>query len=91
MTWAIGIAAAFAAVYGLHWLALRLEKSGWLRYRGGGAGAGAGALFAELQKVYEPPMRHVYELKEEVRPRREAESGNPPPAQQPPVPPGSPL
>lgn len=77
--WGIGILAAAAAVYGLHRLALRLERQGWIRYRHHppDAGAGGGALLGELQKIYEPQTRHVYELKEEKRPRREADGGDP--------------
>jgi hypothetical protein len=93
MTWVIGLAAAAVGLYGLHRLAVRLEKSGWIRYRNAApdGGAAGGALFAELHKIYEPSVKHVYELRDERRPRREADAGDPPDdpgAQRPPVPPG---
>jgi hypothetical protein len=43
------------------------------------AGDGTGAAFGELQQVFEPKTRHVYELKQEKRPRREADGGEPGP------------
>ena len=93
MGWAIAAIGAIVAVYVLHRLALRLEQAGWIRYRNASAdgGAGSAAIFAELQKVYEPSVRHVYELKEEHRPRRQGDSGDPNdprPAQHLSVPPG---
>jgi hypothetical protein len=77
--WAVGLLGGAAALYGLHRLALWLERDGWIRYlrRPPDAGAGGGAPLGELQKIYEPQTRHVYELKEEKRPRREAEGGEP--------------
>ena len=79
--WAAGLLAAAAGLYGLHRLALRLERDGWIRYlrHPPDAGAGGGALLGELQRLYEPQTRHVYELKEEKRPDREAEGGEPGP------------
>jgi hypothetical protein len=92
MTWVLGLMAATAGLYGLHRLALRLERGGWIRYRHAAPdGAAGGALLAELQKIYEPSVKHVYELKDERRPRREADGGDPADdaaAQRPPVPPG---
>jgi hypothetical protein len=73
--WVIG---ALAAVYGLHRLALRLERDGWIRYARNPAdgGAGTGAALGELQRLFEPRTQHVYDLKDENRkPRREAEGG----------------
>src|SRR4051794_29824105 len=60
---------------------LCLEREGWIRYarsppRGGD---GAGAALGELQQFFEPKTKHVYELKREERPRREADGGDPAP------------
>jgi hypothetical protein len=91
--WILGLLAVLVALYPLHRLAVRLERAGWIRYRNAApdGSAGSGAIFAELQRIYEPSVRHVYELKEEHRPRREADGGDPNdprPAQHPSVPPG---
>jgi hypothetical protein len=74
--WGVG---ALIGLYGLHRLALRLERGGWIRYRRNPptSGGGAGALLGELQQIYEPQTRHVYELKEQQRPRREGDGGQP--------------
>ncbi|HEX3151019.1 MAG TPA: hypothetical protein VHR66_23265 [Gemmataceae bacterium] len=74
--WIIGAA---IGLYALHRLALRLERDGWIRYlhhppRGADGG---GAAFGELQKFFEPQTRHVYEMKEQKRPLREADGGDP--------------
>jgi hypothetical protein len=77
--WVVGI---LAALYGLHRLALWLEREGWIRYirHPPDGGGGTAAAFGELQRLFEPQTQHVYELKEEEkRPRREAEGGEPGP------------
>jgi hypothetical protein len=76
--WGVGIV---AGLYASHRLALWLEREGWIRYvrnppRGGD---GAGAALGELQQFFEPRTKHVYELKREERPRREADGGDPAP------------
>jgi hypothetical protein len=68
-----------AGLYALHRLALRLERDGWIRYvRNPPSGnEGGGAALGELQKYFEPQTRHVYEMKEQKRPLREADGGDP--------------
>lgn len=72
--WGVGIA---AGLYVLHRIALRLERAGWIRYvrHPPGPGGATGAAFGELQQLFEPQTKHVYELKDEKRPRREADGG----------------
>jgi hypothetical protein len=76
--WGVGVV---TALYALHRLALWLEREGWIRYARNPpqAGSGSAAAFGELQQIFEPKTRHVYELKEEKRPRREADGGEPGP------------
>ena len=74
--------AAIVVLYILHRVALWLEREGWIRYihNPPSAGEGTGAAFGELQQIFEPQTRHVYELKEEKRPRRDADGEPEPPA-----------
>ena len=73
--WGVGIA---VGIYILHRLALWLEREGWIRYihNPPSAGDGGGAMLGALQKIYEPQTRHVYELKEQKRPIRDADAGD---------------
>jgi len=77
ITWGVVTLAAAAALYGLHRLALWLEREGWIRYLHSrpDTGAGTGALLFELQRIYEPQTQHVFELKEEKTIPSEAEGG----------------
>jgi hypothetical protein len=77
ITWGVIALVAAAALYGLHRLALRLEREGWIRYLHSrpDAGAGTGALLFELQRIYEPQTQHVFELKEGKKIPSEAEGG----------------
>ena len=77
--WVAGLVAAVAVLYGLHRLALWLEREGWIRYMRNPprADSGGGAALGELQKIFEPQTRHVYEMKEQKRPLRDAEGGDP--------------
>ena len=75
--WGVGIA---VGLFALHKLALWLEREGWIRYlqHPPNAGDGGGAMLGELQKIYEPQTRHVYEMKEHKQPLREADAGDDP-------------
>jgi hypothetical protein len=74
-------AGAVIGLYTLHRLALWLEREGWIRYvrNPPQAGSGGAAALGELQQIFEPKTRHVYELKQEKRPRRGADGGDPGP------------
>jgi hypothetical protein len=76
--WGVG---AVIVLYALHRLALWLEREGWIRYLRSPpqAGAGGTAAFGELHQILEPTTKHVYELKQQKRPRREADGGDPRP------------
>jgi hypothetical protein len=82
--WTVAVwgVAIVAGLYALHRLALCLERRGWIRYvrNPPRAGDGTAAAFGELQQFLEPKTRHVYELKQEKRPRREADGGEPGPS-----------
>jgi hypothetical protein len=77
VTWGLATLAGAAALYGLHRLALWLEREGWIRYLHArpDTGASTGALLFELQRIYEPQTQHVFELKEEKKTPKEAEGG----------------
>ena len=79
MTWLIGGLAVVVGLYGLHRLALKLERAGWIRYANGPAPdpIGYADLLGELQRIYEPTTKVVHEIKHEARPRREGETGEP--------------
>jgi len=74
ITWGLVAVAGAAALYGLHRLALWLEREGWIRYLNArpDSGASTGALLFELQRIYEPQTQHVFELKESKKSRSEA-------------------
>jgi len=75
ITWGVIALVGAAALYGLHRLALWLEREGWIRYLHSrpDTGAGTGALLFELQRIYEPQTQHVFEVKEEKKTRKENE------------------
>ncbi len=76
VAWVVGVA---FGLYALHRLALWLEREGWIRYIHSppSAGEGGAAMLGDLQRIYEPQTRHVYELKEQKRPLRESAGGEP--------------
>ncbi len=79
MTWVVGGVCVIVGLYGLHRLALRLERDGWIRYANGPAPdpVGYADLLGELQRIYEPKTKVVHEIKHEARPRRDDETGEP--------------
>jgi hypothetical protein len=78
-TWIVVVIGCAIALYAFHRLALYLEREGWIRYlKNPPQSDGGAAMLGELQKIYEPQTRHVYELKEQKRPRREADAGEDP-------------
>jgi hypothetical protein len=63
-------ALATAAAYGLHRLADRMERRGWIHYRrgrGGGISNAVGNAMQELHAVVEPQRARVVEMREELR------------------------
>ena len=74
----LGALALGAALYGLHRLALRLERKGHLYYlhsKPSGSALGNAAL--AVQSILEPGKRHVVEERQAERSERR-ESGDPP-------------
>ncbi len=78
-SWTVGfwIGGSLVALYALHRLALWLERESWIRYIKNPPRADAGAAFGELQQMFEPQTKHVYEMKEQKRPIREPDGGEP--------------
>jgi hypothetical protein len=77
-TLALGALAAGALIYGLHRLALRLERKGHLYYihsKPSGSALGNAAL--AVQSILEPDRRYVVEERQAERSERR-ESGDPP-------------
>ena len=75
MKWLIG-AAILAGLYGLHRLALWLEKKGWLYYlhkKPSLDSLGIAAL--ELQRMAEPGKRYVLEARQQEKVQEEDEGG----------------
>lgn len=70
---AAATAVGFVAVlYGLHKVAQRAERRGWIYYqhRHGSWGA-VGAAMTEVHAIYRPGMRHVKEFTEDMHVHRE--------------------
>lgn len=63
----LGLCALAAIMTALHFLALWMERRGWIYYRrrsAGGGGATAG-LLNEFQKIVEPRVEHCIQVMEE--------------------------
>jgi hypothetical protein len=65
--WGPIIVGGLAALFGLHRLALWLEKRGWLFYKHKKPSSSAASCFVALQQVLEPPIQHVLHVKDEKR------------------------
>jgi hypothetical protein len=75
--WRIGgliVVVGLAALYGLHRLGLWLEKRGWLFYKHTKPFSSAVSCLVALQQVVEPPIQHVFHVKEEKRHQAEEEA-----------------
>jgi hypothetical protein len=66
LLWVMLVPAGLASLYGLHRLGLWMEQRGWLYYWHKKPGAGARS-FVALQEFLEPPVQHVYHIKEQQR------------------------
>jgi len=74
----LGAVAAGAALYGLHRLALRLERQGHLYYiHSKPSGSALGNAVLSVQSILEPDKKYVLEERREERHERR-ESGDPP-------------
>jgi hypothetical protein len=75
IAWIVGIA---ATLYGLHRLALWMERRGWLYYKHTrGSSSSLGNAFLHVQSIIEPGKRHVLEQRLDEE-REENEPGEPP-------------
>jgi hypothetical protein len=72
--WGLAILGGLAALYGLHRLCLWLERHGWLYYKHKNPSSSAASCFVALQQVLEPPVKHVFEMKQERRTHAEGET-----------------
>jgi hypothetical protein len=80
--WLLGvgaIAGLVATLFHLDRLGLWLEDRGWLYYRRKKPRGGVSNLASVLYDLYDPPVKHVIELKEKkpARPRKETGQGSP--------------
>lgn len=73
--WGGGALLVLAAIYGLHRLCLRLEDRGWIYYLHKKPTSTAIGSMMGMHQIIEPQSKHIYEMKEERRPR--AEEGAP--------------
>ena len=73
----LGLAAVSAVIYGLHRLAQALEKRGLIDYQREKPKSGGGAMFSLFQEMIQPQIRHVIEVQDERRYKRE-DAGEPP-------------
>jgi len=74
----LGAVAAGAALYGLHRLALRLERQGHLYYiHSKPSGSALGNAVLSVQSILEPDKKYVLEERQAERSERR-ESGDPP-------------
>lgn len=75
--WIVGVVAVLAVIYGLHRLALVLEKRGLINYLNAKPQSGGGAMFSPFREMIQPQIRHVIEVQDERRYKRE-DAGEPP-------------
>lgn len=75
--WSLGVTAVLAVLYGLHRLALALENRGLIDYLKKKPPSGGGAMFSPFQEIIQPEIRHVIEVQDERRYKRE-DAGEPP-------------
>src|SRR4051812_46028426 len=57
---------------GLHQLALKMERNGWIYYKHRKPTGGGGHL-GPFQEIVDPPVRHVWQIREHTRPRSETD------------------
>jgi hypothetical protein len=75
--WIVGVATVLAVIYGLHRLALALEKRGLINYLNAKSQSGGGAMFSPFQEMIQPQIRHVAEVQDVQRYKHEV-AGEPP-------------
>jgi len=64
-----------AALYGLHHLCLWLERRGWLYYKHKRGRSSGLSCFVAIEKVLEPPTKHVHQVQQEKRQSAEEAPG----------------
>jgi len=67
LLWGLVIVAGLAAPYGFFRLCSWLAARDWLYYKHSETGSSPASCFVALQKVIEPPAKHVLEVKEQRR------------------------
>lgn len=78
----IAAAAIIAALYGLHQWGLHLERQGYIYYWHTKPGGGGGSsVFAPVQELTQPQIKHVIEVQDErwIEDENDAGDGNRPP------------
>jgi hypothetical protein len=68
-------------LWGLHRLALRMERNGWIYYTHRKPTGGGGHL-GPFQEIVDPPAKHVWQIREHTRSHSETDvpgQGDPPP------------
>lgn len=63
--WIAGAIAVLAGLYGLHRLALWLERKGYIYYTKRGSASGFGNGIQGVQQIFEPGIRYVVDVKHE--------------------------
>lgn len=63
--WILGVIAVVAAIYGLHQFGLYLERQGYIYYWHTKPSGGGSSVFAPLQELAQPQIKHVIEVKDQ--------------------------
>ena len=73
----LSLLAIIAALYGLHRLALHLERQGYIYYlHEKPSGGGGGSMLGPLQELTQPQIKHVIEAKDERWLENENDAGD---------------
>lgn len=72
----VGLAAAVGLIYALHQLGLHLERLGYLYYWRTKPSGGGSSMFAPVQELTQPQIKHVVEVNDESRLTEEEAAGD---------------